>query len=299
MIYKEIIMNPSQHAKLNAILCVIVFCFLILNGCMPKRVDTIQLTTIPEGAKVTVDGKNSGESPVSFFHKYNIANDKDAIDINLEKEGYYPTSRTIYPLGLMARVNERDYVRGSNLGKGDTFPIEIYLKPDKSEAEWKEVKKSNNLETLENFLREYPDTSYISAARKLIKPLIADREKNELERIQEMIDSSELLRVPGKDIAKADNLLLKQNRFNNVMIYYQGEGDSKPKRVTIRRHKLIKLHDLPGNSKNTISWKNNKIINTGILYMKDDSIVLIFPREVLPCELEFPDVLYNRVIVRK
>ncbi len=291
-------MIPSQNEKINTILCVIVLCFLMFNGCAPKRTDTIQLTTIPEGAKVTVNESYSGESPVSFYHKYRMTNDEDTIDIYLEKEGYYPTARTVYPLGLVSRIVEKDYVRGSNLGKGDTFPVEIYLRPDRSTANWEEIRTSNNLEALENFLKKYPDTTFYSEVKKVIKPLALDREKNELERIQEMIDSSELDEVPVTDIAKVDNLFVKQSSFNRKTLYFKGEGNSKSDRVTAKKYKLVKLHGLPGNTENIVSWKDNTKINNGVLYREDGSVVLIVPREVLPCELEFPDVLYNRVIVR-
>ena len=280
-------------------LCIIVFCFLMFNGCA-KKLNTLQLTTVPTDANVTANGKYYGTSPVSIPQEYDgmMGQKGDPVEITIEKAGYYPTVRTVYPEGNVFRFFERDYLDGSKFGKGNTFPVEIYLKPDESTAEWKTAKLSNNLETLENFLKEHPDTTFYPEARELIKPLAVSREKNELERIQAMIDSSELDKVPVTDIAKYDNLLLKKGTYNRKTVYFKKEGSSKSERVTTRKYKLVKLHDLPNNTENIISWKDNARINTGILYLEDSSIVLIVPRKVLPCELEFPDVLYNRVVVR-
>ena len=299
-------MNPSQNIKLNIIPCIIVLCFLLVNGCAPKVTSTIQINTVPEGAKVTVDGTYSGESPVSFLHKYAVTNDDNKIDIDLEKEGYYPTSRTIWPFGLISRIQKKDYIRGSNIGKGDTIPFEIYLKPDKSAAEWNEIKTSGDLEKLENFLKKYPDTTFLPEARKAISPFVIDREKDDIEHIEEMLNSSDEFKnrnlpnyLARLEIIKAHNVKIKKFSSGGEKLFYQKKDDKKMVPVTSEKFKVIKLHDLPGNTTNIIAWKNNRTFDAGLAYLKDGSFVLIVPKEDLPIELEFPDVLYNRVVVKE
>ena len=117
----------------KALLLSALVLFMFLYAC--AGVDTIIITTEPEGATLTVDNQNLGRTPAKFgraWYFFGLAGQSQQIEIS--KKGFITIRRQITNSEINNRYwVEGDAIHGSELGYGNTFAYHFVLEPDSPE----------------------------------------------------------------------------------------------------------------------------------------------------------------------
>jgi hypothetical protein len=112
--------------------CVVAAMAAGLAGCVGTS--ALRISSVPDGAKLYANGKYVGETPASvpvdwgYFVVYGHC---DMTQIRLEKPGYQAAERKVTRLELGHRNRNGAYLRGSEFGRGRTYPYVFALQPAK------------------------------------------------------------------------------------------------------------------------------------------------------------------------
>jgi hypothetical protein len=88
--------------------------------------NAIRISSIPDGAKVYVNGEYKGETPRTVPSKC-WWNGGETVQVRLEKEGYRTFEKSIPWADLYHRWSQGDCTAGSEFGNGATFPYTFHL----------------------------------------------------------------------------------------------------------------------------------------------------------------------------
>ena len=114
---------------------IILFVFFATYGCI-AGVDTICISSTPEGADLYVNSQYTGTTPTCFPSKWTrwliIFPTGDTNVIKITKEGYKPYLRTIPFSEIDHRHATGNCKSGSKYGLGYTYPFDFKLELDES-----------------------------------------------------------------------------------------------------------------------------------------------------------------------
>ncbi len=103
---------------------ILVMTLVLVAGCCGTN--SLKVTTIPVGAKLYANGNYVGLTPCNAPAKWNFLW-SNTVRLKMEKSGYEPMELNVSTEECRSRERKGDCEKGSEFGKGDTFPYTFNL----------------------------------------------------------------------------------------------------------------------------------------------------------------------------